>query len=527
MDRFGEQYLGDMPRLPDNVHGAADAQRLAWLAVLVPALAQPVLHLLTGDGFGIFRDEYYYLACAARPAWGYVDHPSLSIWLLAAWTTVFGDSVRSIRVPPALCGSALVVLAGATTAELGGRRWAQLFTGLGVAVGLAGLVIAGFYSMNSYDLLVWAGAYYLVIRIARTGEGRLWPWLGLVLGLGLLNKIGVLVLGLALAIALLATEHRRHFRDPRLYLGGLIAGLFLVPYVLWNLAHGWPTLQFIANAQRYKIANLSLAAFVSENVLEANPLALPLWLGGLVWLLVARPARPYRLAGVMFLLTFLILVVQKSKPYYFAASFPPMMAAGGVAWERWTSGRRWRWARGLMAANLLAAGLVFAPAAVPLLSPEGTVAYLHRLGIAPVAQEVGRTSVLPQYFSDRLGWEELARVVSDAYRRLPEDDRKRSVVLGRNYGHAGALEYWSRRYAMPRVYSVHNNYWLWGPPAERPEVVIVTGGRRAPLEELCGQVVAAGEAVTPLAMESRIPVWLCRGLRQPLAEVWAEYKAFN
>ena len=208
---------------------STDAQPLACVVVLVPALAQLVLHLLTGDGFGVFRDEYYYLACAARPAWGYVDHPSLSIWLLAAWTTVFGDSVRSIRVPPALCGSVLVVLAGATAAQLGGRRWAQLFASLGAAVGLAGLEITGFYSMNSYDLLVWAGAYYLVIRIARTGEGRLWPWLGLVLGLGLLNKIGVL--GLALAIALLATEHRRQFRDPRLYLGGVIAVLFLVPYV--------------------------------------------------------------------------------------------------------------------------------------------------------------------------------------------------------------------------------------------------------------------------------------------------------
>jgi len=229
----------------------------------------------------------------------------------------------------------------------------------------------------------------------------------------------------------------------------------------------------------------------------------------------------------MFVLTFLILVLQKSKPYYFAASFPPMMAAGGVAWERCTSGRRWRWARGLMAADLLAAGLVFAPAAVPLLSPEGTVAYLHRLGVAPVAQEVGHTSVLPQYFSDRLGWEELARVVSGAYLSLGEDDRKRSVVLGRNYGHAGALERWSRRYALPWVYSVHNNYWPWGPPAEPPGVVIVTGGRREPLEEPCDQVVAAGEAVTPLAMESRIPVWLCRGLRRPLADIWAETKAFN
>jgi hypothetical protein len=69
---------------------------------------------------------------------------------------------------------------------------------------------------------------------------------------------------------------------------------------------------------------------------------------------------------------------------------------------------------------------------------------------------------------------------------------------------------------------------------ERPPLAVGAGadggqpaGRRALLEEPCEQVFAAREAVTPLAMESRIPVWLCRGLRRPLTDIWAEEKAFN
>ncbi len=63
--------------------------------------------------------------------------------------------------------------------------------------------------MNCYDFLAWTGAYYLLIKIAGSGDGRWWPWLGLLLGLGLFNKIGVLVFGLALASALVLTSHRR------------------------------------------------------------------------------------------------------------------------------------------------------------------------------------------------------------------------------------------------------------------------------------------------------------------------------
>ena len=37
------------------------------------------LHLATGWRYGLFRDEFYYLACANHLDWGYVDHPPLSV----------------------------------------------------------------------------------------------------------------------------------------------------------------------------------------------------------------------------------------------------------------------------------------------------------------------------------------------------------------------------------------------------------------------------------------------------------------
>jgi 4-amino-4-deoxy-L-arabinose transferase-like glycosyltransferase len=491
-------------------------QSIAWGLLLIVAVAQLLLHILTNGRFGIFRDEYYYLACAARPAWGYVDQPPFSIWLLSMWKSVFGDSVHSIRVLPGLCGSALIVLTGATAAQLGGGRWAQLFAGLAAAIGAVGLVICGIYSMNCYDLLFWLGAYYLLIRIARTGDGKWWLWMGLVLGFGLFNKIGLLVFGLALVIGLLATQHRRHFTDRRLYLAGVIVAVLLAPYILWNAANGWVALEFIENAKAGKIAHFSPLEFM-----------ILVWVGGLAWLFLARRARRYRLVALMFVATFVILILQKSKPYYFAASFPVLMAAGGVAWEQWTHSRRWQWVRWVWVANLLVGGAVMMPIAVPMLSPERTVAYGQRMGIIPAAQEIGHTSALPQYFSDRLGWENLACVVSDVYRDLSSHERQRCVVIGRNYGHAGSLEYWSRRYRLPPIYSTHNNYWLWGPPAGGVDVAIVIGNSREFLEHLYVEVIEAGVAESPHAMESRLTIWICRGLRRPIEDVWRDYKSFG
>ena len=82
------------------------------VGVWIAAGAKLALHLATNHRYGYFGDELYYLACADHLGWGYVDHPPFSIALLAGWTSIFGDSLASVRFPSALVGAASVLLAG-------------------------------------------------------------------------------------------------------------------------------------------------------------------------------------------------------------------------------------------------------------------------------------------------------------------------------------------------------------------------------------------------------------------------------
>ncbi|MGB5999045.1 MAG: glycosyl transferase, family 39, partial [Thermoanaerobaculia bacterium] len=58
--------------------------------LLVFPAAKLLIHLLTAQGYGYFRDELYYLACADHLAFGYVDQPPLSIFLLWLVRSLFG-----------------------------------------------------------------------------------------------------------------------------------------------------------------------------------------------------------------------------------------------------------------------------------------------------------------------------------------------------------------------------------------------------------------------------------------------------
>ena len=75
--------------------------------------------------YGYFIDELYYLACAKRLAFGYVDHPPLVAVMARLSTALFGESARGLRVLPALCGAATVVLTGELARTLRGDRFAQ------------------------------------------------------------------------------------------------------------------------------------------------------------------------------------------------------------------------------------------------------------------------------------------------------------------------------------------------------------------------------------------------------------------
>src|SRR3954466_10496364 len=92
----------------------------AGAVVLYLAAAKLVFHLLTAGRYGIFRDELYYLACGEHLDWGYVDQPPLIA--LVAWNArhLFGDSLFSLRLFPALAGGATVWLTGRLVRELGG-----------------------------------------------------------------------------------------------------------------------------------------------------------------------------------------------------------------------------------------------------------------------------------------------------------------------------------------------------------------------------------------------------------------------
>src|SRR5215472_15654617 len=274
---------------------------LAVGALVAICAAKLLLHLFTSvHHYGYFRDELYYLDMARHLDWGYVDAaPPVAVYAKIA--LLMGGSLAALRILPALAGTGLVALSSLIARELGGGRYAQFLAGLAVLLAPGVLATDSLLTMNAFEPLFWMGCVLVIARILRTGNSRLWLWFGVLAGLGLENKHSTLSFGFAVTVALLLTHLRREFAKPWIWIAGLIALAIFLPNIIWQVKHHFPTIEDLENVRREgKNVVVGPLAFVKEQILDMHPILLPVWLGGLIWLLRERTWRVLGLTFVVF-----------------------------------------------------------------------------------------------------------------------------------------------------------------------------------------------------------------------------------
>jgi hypothetical protein len=488
-----------------------------------------LLHLLTANRYGVFRDEMYYLDCAQHLDWGYVDQPPMIA--VIAWLArhLLGTSLLAIRLLPAVAGAATVVLTGYIAHQFGGRRYAMGLSALATALSAVFVINGHLLTMNVFEPLIWMGCAAVVIRIIHTGDQKLWLWFGLLAGIGLETKYSVAVYGLGIVVGVVLTPERKALAHKCIWLAGVLAFLIFLPNLLWNIHHQWPFVQLMHNIKADgRDVVRGPVAFMLEQALMVNPFALPLWLGGLAWLFVGRDGRRYRLLGWAYVVEVGVWMALGGKDYYAAPAYPVLFAAGGVAAEQWIDRTRRAWLKPAFVIVFLILCLPFLPIIAPVLPVEEYVRYQKAIHFSPPVSEHGHAaSPLPQYYSDELGWEPLVAEIARAYHSLPSDVQAKTAIRVDNFGEAGAVDLFGPKYGLPQAISGHQNYWLWGPRDYTGESMLLIGeGQPEHLPQYFAHVEKVGHFEYPLALEEMDIYW-GQELKWNLKDVWPEIKRWR
>ena len=278
----------------------------------------------------------------------------------------------------------------------------------------------------------------------------------------------------------------------------------------------------------YKNIPTSPLDFLGEQVAFLNPIAFPLWLGGLVWYFTASEARRFRFLAWTYLIVLAIFMFLGGKSYYVLPIYPILLAAGGVMLERFAGLRRRRRMVLAYVGVIVVAGLIALPFGVPVLPVNTFLRYSRLLPYSSLAKtERDAIAVpLPQLYADMFGWKNMADTVAQVYDGLPASDRADCAILGGNYGEAGAIDYYGPALGLPKAIGGHNSYFYWGPRGYSGACVIIFGEQSGEFIKLFGEVRQAATIVSPHAMlnEQSVPVYVCRKPRAPLAVLWPRFK---
>ena len=412
-----------------------DSGLLALLLILLVGTLYRAL-ALHWSGLNLYVDEAQYWTWAQALDWGYYSKPPVIAALIAATTSLFGDSELAVKSGALIVYPFTTLVLYALARRLFDARiafWTALtfFTLPGVA--FSSLII----STDVPLFLCWSVALYSLHRAVSENDWLWWLLLGIACGVGLLTKytMGIFAVSTVLWFAL-TPALRSQFLKPGPYLTAVVAALIFAPNLWWNHSHGWPTFQHTAD-----ISNLEagpglhwdeLQEFLSGQAAIMGPV---LFIALLV--LIARIRSwwrtPHGLFLACFTLPFLLLISAQALLGRANANWAAMTYAAGTLWVvSW-----------LLQANrrgVLIAGLVINLAAM-------FAAYHYHA----IAQASGRElTSKTDYYKRVQGWDLLGQKVAALLAQQPD-----TLLLANERDTMSELAYYARPHSAGAV--------LWNP----------------------------------------------------------------
>jgi hypothetical protein len=492
---------------------------------LIPFLCMfnVILHLLSIQFLEYHRDELLYFSLSNHLDFGYASVPPFISWMAYLVKSIFGFSLFSIRIIPALMSGVFVYLGARIAKELGGDFYAQVLTIIALICTPFGMRAFMLYQPVQFDVFFWTLIYYIILKYINTSQNKYLYWLGLAMGIAILNKYLVLLQLFSLILVLPFTRYRSLFSNPAFYYS-LCLGLMIVsPNIYWQLTHETPLFTHMSALQNTQLQYLEKSEFLIGLGLIFFP-SVVFAIIGLLYLSSQQRDKQLGLFSFSMMIVVLTLFYLNGKAYYAAGIFPFLIAAGAV----YLSHRiKTSWLQVGVVAFLLALIAPLVPYGLPILPPKQLSAYFDFLDEKGI--DVGRIHEdrnkhpLPQDFADMLGWNDIAAYAKEAYDMV--EDKRACAIFGENYGIAGAVSLINERYGMPECLSFSGSFSYWIPKKFDPDItslVYINDELGSDVEALFEKIKIVGSIDDPLSRQYGVTIYLCQEPRRSFNTFWSE-----
>ena len=491
-------------------------------AVLAIALLSIAAHLFVIDNLEYHRDELLYFSLGQHPAAGYVSVPPLIAWVAFVMQKLFGISLFSVRIFPALMCAVTIMICASLARRMGGSRYAAILAATGLMVSVFFMRTFSMFQPVFMEIFLWTVILYFIVLYVNDNSGKYLLLLGAAVGIALLNKYLAALLLISVLVTVPFTPHRSIFKNKSFWYGAGLAFIIFLPNLLWQLSRGLPVFHHLTELHDTQLVHMNAALFLKEQVMM--PFAGSVMsLAGLVWLLTGPAARKFRFMGVIAVIVIMALMLLKGKSYYTLGVFPFLITAGAVAWDKWLGSAA---ARIILPLVMVLLTIPVLPLQMAWMGKEGLKDYFRGMeqltGMAEGRRfEDGSVQSLPQDYADMIGWEELTSIVAGTYKSVA--DKSGCIIYCENYGQAGAITVIGKKYGLPEAVSFGESFRYWFPEAFNPDIKTLIYVNDEPGEDvrsLFGKIEKTGSIKDSDAREYGTSVFLCSEPRESFNRFW-------
>ena len=481
------------------------------------ALIRFSIHLFANNQYGFHQDALAFLANGLQLDWGYVAYPPLTPFIGRIALELFGPSLVGIKAFAAGAQCIAMVFTGLMAKEFGGGRMAQVVASIGAGIGIMSLGMSTLFQYITFDYLWWVLIFYCLIRLLKTENPRWWIGIGTLIGLGVMTKYTIVFLVVCLVFVVLITPQlRRDLTSVWLWIGVGLSLLIVLPNLIWQIQHGFITLDFLNFiSARDRGLGRSDGFFAQQFYVNVNPVVLPLVFAGF-YFYFSKLGEKFRPLAYLYFAVLILFAIARGRFYYTAPLYPMLIAAGAVVGVDWMSSKTESTQR------LIKSG------AIALLGIGAGLGGILFLPVAPVHSAVWNIAndVHDNYY-DQIGWEELVETTADIYEQESNGIQNLPIMTS-HYGSVSAFDIYGPAYDLPPAISPVNGFWLRGYGPTLPDGVLTIGFNLEEMETYFSDCRLAGRVENKYGIEKPNPeIYVCKGNKESWDTIWEQLQRFS
>lgn len=439
------------------------------IIISICCLLKLTMHLFADYNTGFQGDELLHIQTGNHLAFGFMEFPPL-ISLFAFIQNLFNSqSVFVHHIFSHIASILIMVFIAKITIKLGGKFWAVLF------VLLAILIAPGFGRSHQlfqpvvFSQLFWVMGFYYLTSYIKSFKKQYLLYLTITLILGFSVKYDAIFFVIPLSILFFYKSIRNKLIEHKFWYYIIMLASLLLPNFIWQIQNDFPVLKMMNRLYESQLNKVNLSSVITDLFFSLNPINTIIITFVLVFF-SSNYHKKYRPLLITIIFSFLFLAINKGKFYYYFPMMLTLFPFGAVALESHVIKKR-TWVAYPIIILQLSSGYFLIPFGLPV---EGLKTYLNN------TYKYENRSAHPdaQYnipFNERYTenyWKKTMlnlKLVNDS---LTQNSNANTVIWGKHYRQAGAINLYRKNYDLPEAFSLHGSFYSWLPENEIPKTII-------------------------------------------------------